>query len=360
MKTVSLFLLAATLVGCAGRHPGGVSKLDEFDAVQVDQMVGNNVSSAPLQKVIVCLNARRETRQVTAITNVSIVTVTNASVVAVTNEIISIATNYLVTTMTNLAPQVGGAPGGPVSDEAAAAAAATVTPAAGDAAALAALTNSAPQLTTNVTVSVARNSTATAGPSQRGANHQVVRTYNNQITTQSNNLSVSLMTNLVVTAETNATVSYVTNFSLASVTNITITATNLAVHDYYLVTEMVPPPDFTIQSGESLTLLVDGARHALATTTPGAALVSRRGFTTTVYRASPELLVALANDREVRLRLKGSGNVLERTLSDRSRQNFKAFLVRFFSSPEPDTDPARPPEKQAAVSGTTHEVADAR
>ena len=64
-------------------------------------MVGNNVSQTILAKTVVCLNARRESRLITALTNITVTSVTNRAVQATTNQTISIATNYLVSTMTN-------------------------------------------------------------------------------------------------------------------------------------------------------------------------------------------------------------------------------------------------------------------
>src|SRR4029077_16715831 len=107
MKFLYLLLSAVILAGCA-THRKGHSRYDAYDAVTVDQMVGNNVSHAVLQKVLVCVNARRETRRVTAITNVNTWSVTNLTIVPGTNLTISIATNYLVTSMTNLEPPTAG------------------------------------------------------------------------------------------------------------------------------------------------------------------------------------------------------------------------------------------------------------
>jgi hypothetical protein len=338
-----ILLGCALLAGCAGTHPKGVSRVDEFDGVKVDQMSGNNVSRSPMQKVILCLNARRESRPVTAVTNITVSALTNAHVIALTNEIITIATNYLFTAMTNVAPALGG-PAAPVTEEAAAAAAATVTVA--DTAATVAQTNTGPAFTTNSTVSLARNHSATTGPAQKGLNSQAVQTFNNQITTQSNNLTVSVMTNIVVTAETNATVSFATNLVISSVTNVGISSVNEMAHDYFLYTELVPPADFVLQSGESLVLLVDGTRHALTSSQSGTAFVGRKGFTSTLYKVSPEVLVAIANAQEVRIRLKGATSVIERTMNESSRRNFKTFLVPYFS---PETQELEKPAEPSAA-----------
>ena len=346
MKTLSFFLCAMLLVGCSGAHKKGISRFDDYDGVKIDQMVGNNISGSPFEKTIICLNARRESRRVTALTNVNVVPVTNHVVNAITNQTISIATNHLFTTMTNLAPPIAGA-AGPTQPE-------------GDAVSISAetntvlaVTNAGPAVSTNVTVSLASNQSATAAPNQSGANSQFVRTYNNQITTASNNLTVSLMTNVVVTAETNQVVSYVTNYSLATVTNTAITPTNFLAHDYFLYTEMTPPPDFALQSGESLVLLVDGVRHGLTQSPSGTTFVGRKRFTSGLYRVPPEVIVAIANAKEVRVRFKGVNSLIERTMNNSSKQNFKTFLVRYFvNEPAPGA-----PKKKMADSGDSAQVA---
>ncbi|HXG47867.1 MAG TPA: hypothetical protein VNO52_09595 [Methylomirabilota bacterium] len=338
MKNIFLLALGVLLAGCAGRHPRGVSQVDPYDGVRVDQMLGNHVSGAVFQKTIVCLNARRETRAITAVTNQNVTVMTNQTVQATTNQIISTTTNYVVSAMTNLAP-IQPVPATLASPEGTAAV---------DAGAVAAVTNSGPAITTNVTTSLAQNHTATAGPNQLAATHQAVRSYNNQITTQSNNLLVSLMTNLVVIFETNATVSFATNVIITAVTNWVIVPTNQLAHDYFLSAEFTPPPDFTLQSGESLVLLVDGIRHGFVQAQSSTVVPSRRGFTTVLYRVTPEQLVDLANAREVRMRLKGTSSVIERELSATSRRNFRAFLLKYLGP-----TPAEAPEMKAASVSST-------
>ena len=195
---------AILIAGCAGTHKKGMSRYDDYDAVRVDQMVGNAVSGKVFERTIVCLNARRETRLITATTNVTISPVTNQFVNAITNQTISIATNYLVTAMTNLAP--GQAPGPVASLSATAGGAGPADAALADAATLPPLTNAPATISTNLTVSLASNQSGTTSPNQTAAISQFVRTFNNQITTTSNNLTVALMTNLVVSAETNEVV----------------------------------------------------------------------------------------------------------------------------------------------------------
>ena len=57
------------LCGCAGTHKQGTSISDPYEAATIEQMTGNNVSGAVFARTIVCLNARRETRIVTTLTN---------------------------------------------------------------------------------------------------------------------------------------------------------------------------------------------------------------------------------------------------------------------------------------------------
>src|SRR4030095_13716515 len=220
------------------------------------------------------ITARRETHQISALTNLNILTFTNPAINSVTNETITFATNYLVTTMTNLMPaQPGQTAPPPPTGEAAAAAAATAP----DNPTVAATNAPVGQGSTNVTASLAQNNSSTVSPTARGANTQIVRTFNNQINTQTNNLSITLMTNLVVTAETNTTVGYLTNYTVSSVTNMTITPANMVEHEYFLCTEMLPPADFVLQSGgEQLFLLVDGVRYGLSGSPSGTAFVGRR------------------------------------------------------------------------------------
>ena len=345
MKFWIPLLLVALLSGCAGRHPEGIAKYDNFDSVKVEQMVGNNVSQSVFAKTIVCLNARRETRLITALTNTVVTTVTNPMVITpVTNLTITFATNFQWTVMTNLEPAQIGLPV-PVAGE-------TVATPAGEtnAAASAAPTNSGPALGTNLTISVANNTSGVTAPNQRVANAQFMRTYQNQLSSRSNNLYYVVSTNLVVTAETNQTVSFLTNIAVMSATNHVVTPTNGLDYDYFLYTELIPPADFTLATGESLILLVDGVRYGFTVAPSSTAFVGRRGYTSNLYRATADALVAIANAKEVKIRFKGVNNVVERTMSAGSRQNFREFIMKYFA-PMPQ---AEPPGSVASLNETTH------
>ena len=340
---IPLFLIAL-LAGCTGAHPKGTARYDSFDAAKVEQMVGNNVSGHVLQKVIVCLNARRETRLITELTNTVVTTVTNPPVITpVTNVTVSFATNFLWTTMTNLSPAELRPPVAVAGENAAGAVVETNVTAA------VAPTNTGPALGTNLTITVANNSSGAVAPNQRVANTQFLRTFQNQLSSTSNNLAVVLATNIVVTGETNQIVTFLTNISVVSVTNYIVTPTNGLDYDYFLYTEMVPPQDFTLAGGESLILLVDGARYGFTTAPTSTAFVARRGYTSNLYRATPEALVAIANAKEVKIRFKGVNNVVERTMNSTSRQNFRKFITKYFA-PAP---PVEAPETVASLNGPT-------
>lgn len=333
MKIFSLFLCAILLAGCAGKHPKGVVQYDDFEAVEIEQMIGNNVSQAVLSKTIVCLNARRETRRVTMLTNTLVTAATNQVIASITNTTISLSTNLVYTVMTNLTPAAPLPPPAVAADGTAVTSTAETNTTVAFAPAEAALS-------TNFTFSVANNASGSRAPNQLIANNQSVRTLNLQLTTASNNLSIALMTNIVITGETNLMVSYVTNVTITAITNTILKPTNGVAYDYFLFTEMIPPADFNpVTQGESLVLLVDNVRYGFVPTPSSTAFAPRKGYTTALYRVHPEVLVAIANAKEVRLRCKGSTSTLERTMSASSRRHFRDFLTRYFVPEDPNNPP---------------------
>jgi hypothetical protein len=99
-----------------------------------------------------------------------------------------------------------------------------------------------------------------------------------------------------LTLVTNVTVSFVTNQSITVST-----------------TELAGPPDFTpVPTGESLVLLVDGARHGLSATNVQTGFVTRRGFTTAFYHVPSQLIADIAKAGEVLIRLRGVNGVVEK------------------------------------------------
>jgi hypothetical protein len=115
--------------------------------------------------------------------------------------------------------------------------------------------------------------------------------------------------------------------------------------DHFLLLEHTPIPEFTLAPGESLTLLVDGARHTFAPTNSPAAVVSRPGFTTLTFRTTPQVFVTIANGRKVELRLKGTSSVVEKRLARASIGEFKSYLLKYFQAPP--TPPDAPATKTA-------------
>ena len=73
-------------------------------------------------------------------------------------------------------------------------------------------------------------------------------------------------------------------------------------------------------------------RFGCTQTPPQTAWESRRGFLTTYYKVAPEVVVAIANAHEVKLRIKGTTGTLERTMNGSSRGNFREFLLHNFGS----------------------------
>jgi len=318
MNRIFLLCCAAVFAGCAtGNH----SRYDEFEKVKVDQMVGNNVhgSVTVFEKTIVCLNAMRETRWPGPITNQVVTYATNDVVSSVTNLTVNTSANQQVASATN---------------------AVALPPTALVAAAVAGETNqsaanlNAPNNSTasGETISTTSNQSEAASPNQKvtSGTVQTVRMLNNQITVTTNNFSITSGTNQIITSETNCVITTFTNQSVFPVTNLTVVSPDQPQADYYLLTEITPPPEFALQPGESLVLLIDGTRHAFAPAAPRSAWTTRRGFVTTFYKVPADVLVEVANADEVKLRIKGSNVTIERQLSRSCRQNLREFLLDYF------------------------------
>lgn len=312
MQKAFALLLALSLCGCAGGKRQGTSVSDPLDAVKIEQMSDNSISGAVFERTIVCLNARRETRWITSVTNQTVSAMTNVTLSYVTNQTVSITTNQQQTLATNivaLAPL-------PVGET-------NVTEVPPQ--------SLSPGPSTNIAVTTASNITISKSPSQTTttANFQTQR--NRQFTANTNNLSITTADNQLVTAETNLIVSVFTNVAVTSATNVSVLATNIPVSEHFIVLEYTPPADFTLASGEALVLLVDGTRNSLPQATPQTVIVARRGFNAVAFKASPQLLVDIGNAKEVKVRIKGTNQVIERQMNQASRMNFKKFLVKFFS-----------------------------
>src|SRR5436190_14392199 len=337
MRNIALLIVCSALAGCMGNKKSGIAYVDAYDDVKVEQTMGNSVSAAPLQKVIVCLNPRRETHRVNAVTNQAVSAVTNVSLVYVTNQTVTATTNLSRTLSTNqfALPAPLQTPATTNENAEAGANAETNT--------VATLAAPPPPNSTNNTVTTTANITLSKAPTQTSltANHQQL--LNRQISLNTTNMNLLTADNEVVSIETNLVVNVYTNQAISSVTNYNIVYTNIFVRDYYVYTEFTPPQDFTLQnSGESLVLLVDGVRHGLTAAGSQTAFVSRRGYQSALYRVTPEVIADIANAKEVRLRIKGVNSAIERKMNEDSRNNFRRFMLKYFTpgNEEQESPPA--------------------
>jgi hypothetical protein len=327
MKKVLLSLCAVLLCGCGSTSKRGASQVDIFENVRIEQTTGNNVSGMVFQRTLFCLNARRETRRVSAVTNAVLSFHTNCVVSWSTNVYSAGSTNAVSTLATNqLAPAAGSGPVTATNEESGPRF----------------LIQSTAEPTTNkaVTRTADTSVTTSAGNNQAAVtvNTQSSVAVNTQTTTTHSNLAISTISSQVIRTEANQTVTAVTNVVVTPGTNQIVIATNLFIHDDYLYTEVTPPPDFTLAPGESLVLLVDSTRYAFAPTNTTAASFGRRGFVCTLYKVPPEVLVAIANAREVRVRLRGVSSNLERKMSAACRKRFRKFLLKYYTPEEPDAE----------------------
>jgi hypothetical protein len=215
------------------------------------------------------------------------------------------------------------------------------------------LANLASPGSTNVVLTTSGNHGVTRANNQTTVTSQVTSQYNNQVSASSNNTTVTTQFSRNITAETNMVITAVTNQTILPITNIAIFGTNLVVRDYFLLVELLPPPDFNLQPGESLVLLVDGRRYAFSPSNPQSVFVARKGYVSNFYKTTAEVLLGIANAREVRIRLKGVNNVIERTMPKSAQANFRKFLLRNFDNREI----AGPSLKPAKVAMNSSEIA---
>lgn len=322
MRILCSLLIIGLVGGCSlKRH--GHSFNDDLEYARVEQTVGNHVSAGVLEKTLFCLNARRETRPAAPITNVVVSYVTNVALNYVTNQTVTVTSNQNRTMATNLVSLPPPPPVVTNSTETADVALVETNQPIG--------TINPPSATTNQSVSKASNVTLSKAPNQTSSTINLQTLLNSQITVTTNNVSITTADTQAISAETNVVVTTVTNTTITAVTNVTVQRTNVVVRDYYLYAELTPPPDFTLASGESLVLLVDGVRHGFTTTNTMAKLASRRGFSTYVYKVPPQVLVDIANAKQVKVRLRGNNSLVERKMSYFARNSFRKFVMRYFT-----------------------------
>lgn len=308
MKIFWLALVSLSLAACSSSR---VSRYDEFEKIKVDKMSGNAVSANVFARTLVCLNAARESKGFVALTNVSIGYTTNYVVTFTTNLTVNTSGNVQIASVTNTIPPA------PVADT--------------NAPALAAI--AANNISSGLTTATSRNESIASAPNQsvRSGAIQVVTTTSGQGTVNHDLLAVTTGTNEVVTVETNYIVTTITNQVVTPVTNVVVKTSENPVADYFLYTE-IAPADFSLASGESLIVLADGVRFGCTSATPQTAWETRRGYLTTYYKVAPEAITAIANAKEVKLRIKGTTGTLERTMNRSSRENFREFLMKHFAA----------------------------
>jgi len=277
---------------------------------------GNAVSGAVFARTLVCLNAARESRGYVAETNVTVSFTTNHVVASTTNLTVATSNNRQLASLTNAVT--------PPSATAETNGAALVASAAAPGGNSAGVTTATTQ---NESLAIAPNQTVRSGSTQ------VVTTINSQGTIGQGLLSITLGTNEVSTVETNYVVTTITNQLVTPVTNVVVKTSDYPVADYYLYTE-IAPADFPLAPGESLVVLADGVRYGCTSATPQTGWESRLGFLTTYYKVAPEVILAIANAEEVKLRIKGTTGTLERKMSRGSRANFRQFLLQHFGPVE--------------------------
>ena len=333
MKRLLPLTLALIVAGCTGAHK--YSKFDEFEGLRVDQMTGNVVSGRIFGKTSLCLGARRESQVVTAVTNIYVTSVTNNEVTYQTNATISALTNILISASTN-------AVAAPLIES-------TNIAVLGDSQPAVVLANAASPGSTNVSMATSGNHGVTRGNNQTTITSQVTSQYNNQISASSNNTTITTQFSRNLTSETNMVITVITNQSIQPITNIAILSTNQIVRHYYLLVELLPPPDFTLQTGDSLMLLVDGRSYSFTPANPESVFSARKGYVSVFYRATPEVLLGVANAREVRIRLKGVNNHIDRTMPRSAQANFRKFLQRNFNN----SQLAAPAGKPASMTVTS-------
>lgn len=310
-------ILLACAVGLSACSSSRVSRYDEFEKVKVDRMAGNAVSGRLFARTLVCLNAARESKGFVAVTNQTVTYVTNYVISSTTNQTVTTSGNQQIASLTNalITPPLAAKE---TTTAESAAPAATVAP---------------PSDTTSsgVTTATARNESVATAPNQitRSGFIQTTTTLNAQATLNRDSLAITIGTNEVITVETNYVVTTLTNQIVVPATNVVVKTSDNPVADYYLYTE-IAPADFPLAPGESLIVLADGVRYGCTVVTPQTAWESRRGFLTTYYKVPPEVIVAIANANEVKLRIKGTAGTLERKMNYGSRANFRKFLLKNF------------------------------
>jgi len=115
--------------------------------------------------------------------------------------------------------------------------------------------------------------------------------------------------------------------------------------EYFLYTELISTTGFTVTPGESLVLSIDGERHAFTSTNSATVFVARPGYEATLYKASADVFVKIANAREVKVRLKGNSQVIEEKMTRSNIRKFREYLVKYYQT----ADASRPADSKSPV-----------
>ncbi len=301
-----LWVLAAIVAGCSTMR---TSKVDEFEEVRIDELHNNEVSTGILNRTLVCFNVRREVQKITVWTNHSVVLITNKVLHYVTNLVVTSGTNYQTALTTNVVQHVPGVETNELSE---------------------AIEDRSRQTpSTNVSIVLSRGTTFSRGSGQTTLAMLTLRQRSQQTTLPGNGFEVLSLENETLSFETNMVITVHTNFTITAVTNLSILPTNLLVERFYVILEY-SPPDLPIQAGEPLLLRVDGIRYMLEPASPRSPVIPRRGFALTSYHIDPQLLLSIANAKQVKLRIKGINCVIEKDMSFASRARLRGFISSLY------------------------------
>jgi len=195
------------------------------------------------------------------------------------------------------------------------------------------LSQPADSTSAGTTRSGTRSESIATGPNQMviSRNHQTVTQVADQSVINTNGQSLTTSGGRTMIVETNWVITTITNQVVTPVTNVVVRSPEKPAYDYYLYTE-IAPSDLQLANGENLVLLIDGRRYAFSPAVPVSGWNARRGYLTTHYRVSPDVIEGIANAQEVRLRIRGQAASIERTLPAGSRENFREFLLKHFGA----------------------------
>lgn len=120
--------------------------------------------------------------------------------------------------------------------------------------------------------------------------------------------------------------------------------------EYFLYTELISTTGFTPAPGESLVLSIDGERHAFTSTNSPTVFVARPGYDSTLFKASADVFVKIANAKEVKVRLKGNAQVIEEEMTRANIRRFREYLVKYYQTADAGQPAGAPPASKKSES----------